>query len=153
MPRPFQEWAFDEIRRLHAEAESLELALRKYLESEGSGISEKANGAEHPGTQVPEPNRPPQSRPRNRNRGAGSKRVPKNSLMADFVNRAGADGVTADEIFRFAKGDPIGVEINASRAMLWDLTRKGRVVKHDDRYYGPNFGKPGPKDPGLPLEH
>jgi hypothetical protein len=145
MPRPFQEWAYDEIRRLRAEAESLELALKKYLASEAPEALRKTNGAAHPATISHQPSR-------KRNRPAESKHIPKNSLMVDFINKAGADGVTADEIFRFAREGPIGVKINASRAMLWDLNNKGRVVKHDDRYYGPDFGKPGPKDPGLPLE-
>jgi|SRR6516164_1771180 hypothetical protein len=155
MPRPFQEWASDEIRRLRAEAESLELALRKYLASEATETPGKTNGSKHlrSTTQFREPTRPPQSQPRNRNRSGRPKHVPKNSLLVDFINRAGADGVTADEVYRFAKEGPIGIETNASRAMLWDLNRKGRVVKHDDRYYGPEARKPGSKDPGLPLEH
>jgi hypothetical protein len=57
------------------------------------------------------------------------------------------------QVYRFAKEGPIGVEINSSRAMLWDLNKKGRVVKRHDRYYSADFGNPGPKDPGLPLEH
>jgi hypothetical protein len=149
MPRPFQEWANDEIRRLRAEADALELSLKKYLAAAAAETMPKMNGAEHPVPQVRE--RPNPSRKQNRI--AGSKHVPKNSLMVDFVNKAGATGVTADEIYRFAKEGPIGVEINAARAMLWDLNRKGRVVKRNDRYYGTDSGKPGSFDPGLPLEH
>ena len=151
MPRPFQEWASDEIRRLRAEADSLELTLRKYLAAETPDMP-KANGAAHPApARESEPVRQPQSKGRNRRKGPAH--VPKNAIMLDFINRSGPTGVTTGEIYSFAKEPPIGVEINSSRAMLWGLKKQGRVIIRGDRYYGIDSGKPGPIDPGLPLEH
>jgi hypothetical protein len=145
MPIPFQEWASNEIRRLRAEADSLELTLRKYLAAEASEAPKTKGAAASNGEQV---------QPRSRNRGRpSSASTPKNAIMLDFIKKSGLMGVTVDEIYRFAKEPPIGVEINSSRAMLWGLKKHGRVVVRDNRYYGTDSGKPGSHDPGLPLEH
>lgn len=124
----------------------LELTLRKYLEAEAR--TSKTNGAEQPGPKLPRERL--QRKPSEKHPGPAPV---KSAVMLDFINKAGAAGVTADEIYRFAEEGPIGIKVNSSRAMLWELKRRGRVVKREDRYYGLDSAGPGPQNPGLPLEH
>lgn len=144
MPKSFQEWASKEIDRLRAEADTLESIMRKYLEAEARAA--KTNGAEQPSP--PAPHRDPPKNPSRR----GPQPV-KNALMLDFINKAGARGVTTEEVYVFAKEGPIGIERNPARAMLWGLYRQGRVVKREDRYYGAHLANPGSENPGFTLEH
>lgn len=142
MLRPFQEWAPGEIKRLRAEADALELILRRYLADEAPEAP-KTNGAGHSASAGDSARVRSQGQPR-----------PKNAIMSDFINRSGSTGVKAAEIHRFAQEDPaIGLGTNASRAMLWGLKKQGRVILRDGRYYGKDSENPRPQDPGFPLEH
>jgi hypothetical protein len=123
MRKPFEEWAQQEITRLRTEADALERALRKYLESEKKSGLAIASSEDAESISVPR-----SAYPRER---VGSK----SSKLLGYIKDGGSQGVSRQDIYKFAENQQLGMDPNSIRSVLWYAKKQGRVIERGGRYY------------------
>ena len=117
----FEQWAREEIKRLRSEADVLQRALDKFLESQQVAASapvHKPNGIEHVvRRKAPIPKR-------------GSKR----GFVLKRISDAGAHGASTEELFAAVGAANLGMKRSSLRALLWHEKAEGTLEVRDGRY-------------------
>jgi hypothetical protein len=142
MPRPFPEWARDEIARLRADADALEHTLKRYLADENEPAPTRANGDDSPRPTSLSPAKPYQPR-------VGPT---KGDRIREFVKATGRTGVSVTDLNHFT-ASTMGMNINSTRSQLWYMKKDGEIEQRDDRLFWTKREEPRSEDPGLPLDH
>jgi hypothetical protein len=125
MDKSFDEWARAEISRLRAEADGLQRALDKFLESKPRERREPATV-----TLVRKPRRVPNKARR------GSKR----GFVLKQIAESGRQGMTTEELFGTVQEAFPDMKRSSLRALLYLEKKEGHIVQRaTGRYLSPEF--------------
>jgi hypothetical protein len=113
-----------------AEAEALQRALLRYLESKRHKASTPNHGEPQPASNGADSHPERQANARKR-----APKPKKQELALAHVKNLGERGVTVSELHQQFTAPTLQMTANATRAMLWNLKQDGRVEQRDGRYY------------------
>jgi hypothetical protein len=138
MHETFESWARVEISRLRAEADMLQRALDKYLESQGGKPSDAHHlngGAVPPRTAKLAPNKARQ----------GTKR----SFVLGRIGES-IGGATTGELFEAVRRPLPGMKRSSLRALLYLEAKSGNIERRGERYV---LKQERPSAPALGLSN
>jgi hypothetical protein len=138
MRETFEDWARGEISRLRAEADTLQRALDKYLESH----DEKPAAASHLNGSASSTRRPKTT----------SERVRKGTKRSFVLARIGESigGSTIGELFNDVHKAFPDMKRSSLRALLYLEAKSGNIVRRGERYA---LKQDRPSAPTLDLSH
>ena len=125
-PPSFEQWATEEIRRLRAQADTLEQSLHDYLRATGrtkAGVSGPlmASGPEGQNGRLVE-------------RSKALTRPSKYETLFARWAEVGEEGLTLDDMERIAREAGANIQRNALRSVVFAQKKVGRVRPVGDRY-------------------